>query len=285
MVSRGIAGPARAARRSFRAAATTTGVFVPFPLSVSLAGLHGNAGTDPAAARDAINTLAGMGWRALQLDGTVLRARELDRSARRDLAALFRRLDLGFSGLDLWIPPAHFADAARSDRAVAAVEAGAVLASELASLVHGSSVGAHAGGLVSLTLPADCPEAMAAHLAGACQIHGVLLADHAWPARAAPGAMGTGIDPASIIFAGADPAAEVPRLAAVPVAARLDDLAASGRVEVGSELGRLDRATYEAALYSRGFRGYLVADLRGLPDPIAAARRLRPTSDASARPR
>ena len=77
------------------------------PLSLSLAGLTPREGV-AMEPRAAIEWAAGLGYRAVQLDGAAagVRARDLDRSGRRDLAALLRRLQLGFSGLDLWIPPA-----------------------------------------------------------------------------------------------------------------------------------------------------------------------------------
>jgi len=223
-----------------------------------------------------------MGWRAIQLDGAAqgLRARELDRSARRDLAALFRRLNLSLSGLDLWIPPAHFRDAANADRAVAAVESGAVLVSELAGLIAQPPAPGRGGRLVCIALPGDCPSGVISHLDRACEAHGVMLADHAWPARAPAGTVGVGVDPASMIFAGADPVAAVSGLASTPIAARLTDLAPTGRVEVGSGAGSLDRIEYEAALHAGGFEDFLVVDLRGLPDPVASAGRQSPRHSA-----
>src|SRR5688572_21716696 len=99
--------------------------------SLSIAGVVEPVGE---GARALIEWAAGLGYRAVQLDGTMagLRARELDRSGRRDLAALLRRLELGYSGLDLWVPEAHFVDGAQQDRAVAAVVAGLELSAELA---------------------------------------------------------------------------------------------------------------------------------------------------------
>ncbi|MEM7756072.1 MAG: hypothetical protein AAF297_10600, partial [Planctomycetota bacterium] len=71
------------------------------------------------ASKAAIGAVSAMGARAIQLDATRagLRPRDLERSARRDLAATMRREELAFSGVDLWIPPHHFVDPDRADRA------------------------------------------------------------------------------------------------------------------------------------------------------------------------
>src|SRR5262249_50109421 len=154
-----------------------------------------------------------------QLDAAApgLRPRELDRSGRRDLAALLRRLELAFSGLDLWIPPSHFLDGANQDRAVGAIIAALELAHELAGLVGGD------GAVVCMALPGACPSPAAATLSeGAARI-GAQLADFAWPARVPEGPIGIGIDPAAMLLAGADPAKEVSRLPAPPTAARASD--------------------------------------------------------------
>lgn len=243
-----------------------------------MSGLGGSTGIAPGGARQQITGAAGLGYRAVQLDAAAqgTRPRELDRSARRDLGAMFRRLGLELSGLDLWIPPAHFADPANTDRAVSAVGQAAALASELAALgVAGEGA---RGRVVSVVLPEKCPEGVLAHLGSACETHGVLLADHAWPARAdtGHGAVRVGFDPGAVIFAGKDPIVEAAGLSPSPASARMTDMSPSGRVEPGSGLGRLDRAAYEAALHAAGYRGHLVVDLRGLPDVPGAAKRLAP---------
>ncbi len=246
------------------------------PISISLAGISGAGALASGGVREQVIACAALGFRAVQLDAAApgVRARELDRSARRDLAALFRRLGLAFSGLDLWIPPPHFTDVTQSDRAVAAVEAAAGLASDLSALVAAPAAEGLGGRLVCVTLPGSCPGDVVTHLSSACQVQGVTLADHAWPARESVGPVRIGIDPAAIIFAGADPVIEAARLKEPPATARLTDLSPAGRVEPGSGLGRLDRAAYEAALHARGYRACLVADLRGLPDVPGSARRL-----------
>src|SRR5262245_53671945 len=245
------------------------------PTGISLAGLAPGDGTPwSGGPRRAIDWAASLRWRGVQLDATVpgLRARELDRSARRDLASRLRRIELGFAGLDLWIPPAHFTDPTSVDRAVAAVASAVGLAGELDSLV-----GAAPGGrVVCVELPTNTPVDVVEHIGEAGRRAGVLIADHAWPPRSVSegSAVRVGIDPAAVIAAGADPAVSVSRLALPPAAARLSDLAAMGRVPAGQ--GKLDRTAYEAALVTRGYGGWLVADLRELRDQASAAAVLAP---------
>ncbi len=102
------------------------GIHPQLPLAPTL----GPLGDQPRAALD---RLAAMGFRYVQLSATQsgLRPRDLDRSARRDLLVRLRRLEMQVSGLDLWIPPAHFLDPALVDRAVDAVRAALELAGDL----------------------------------------------------------------------------------------------------------------------------------------------------------
>jgi sugar phosphate isomerase/epimerase len=234
-------------------------------LSLSLAGLAAaELRDDPRAA---IQWAAGLGYRSVQLDAAAagVRPRELDRSGRRDLAASLRRLELGFSGLDLWIPPAHFVDPAQADRALGAAAAALELAADLSRLVGGD------GAVVSIALPEKSPAALAGSLASQADRVGARIADHQWPARAGDGPVGVGIDAATLLAAGADPAAEVSRLARAPASARLSDFAPGGRVAVGE--GRLDVLAYRVALATKGYGRPLVVDLRGVRNQEAAAAR------------
>lgn len=243
-------------------------------LSLALTGLSGpDAST--AEPRGLIDLAASLGYRAVQLDAAMpgLRPRDLDRSARRDLAAILRRHELAFSGLDLWIPPDHFINPGTSDRASDAVRQAVELAAELSGLVPSLGSG-RAGRVVSLILPAKLDAALHDDLASAATSHGVMIADHAWPPRqppAAPGSpVGVGIDPAAIILAGHDPSKEVGRLAGPPASARLTDLASQGRVPPGE--GSLDELEYTIALDVRGYRDAVVLDTRGLVRPTRVAR-------------
>lgn len=245
-------------------------------LSLSLAGLERVAGAPWAAGpRAAIEWAASTGFRAVQLDGAAAgtRARELDRSARRDIAGLLRRHGLALSGIDLWIPPSHFASTAEADRAVAAVVGAADLAAEISKLVPGSIA------LVSVTMPEVSAPGVERALEAAGARAGTAVADHAWPVRP-ESLLGVGIDPAALILANADVPMAVAGLVRSPSSARWSDLSAGGRVLPGD--GKLECAMYDAALSARGFLGYRIVDLRGLRDQAAAAKeilkRLAPVS-------
>lgn len=257
------------------------------PLSLSLAGLRpevggeGESGT-PSDPRSLIEWAASLGYRAVQLDATAagLRPRELDRSARRDLAAILRRLELGLSGLDLWIPPKHYTDPARAPRAIDAVLQAIDLAADLVSLTRaGPSHSAGRAGVVSLSLPSDPPGSVLSSLADPAERTGVRIADHAWPPSGrslAPdqseAPIGIGFDPAGVMLAGDDPVQQAARLGHSIVSARLSDLSPAGRTASGSGDGRLDETAYIASLVTGGYAGSLILDLRGLPRQGRAAR-------------
>ncbi|MFM9996692.1 MAG: sugar phosphate isomerase/epimerase family protein [Phycisphaerales bacterium] len=243
------------------------------PLSVSLAGLDREADRPwSAGARAAIEWAAELGFRRVQLDATApgVRPRELDRSGRRDLAALLRRLGLSLSGIDLLIPSADFADPARGELAMSATLGAIEMAAEMATLA-----GQAGGGRVSIVLPANAREETLAAVRDQASACGVLVADLALPPRETShegDPIGVGLDPAALLLSGADPAAAASRGGRRIVAARLTDADAAARVAPGSRGGRLDRLAYVAALEAAGYRGPLVLDLRGLKDQDRAAR-------------
>lgn len=240
----------------------------PWPLSLSLVGLEPTA---PEAANPAAELRAGLalarraGCEAVTLNGAApgMRARDLDRSARRDLGATVRREGLAIAGLDLWIPASHFADAAHVDRAVSAALAAIELAADLAT---GGSGGAR--GVVSIALPRPVPPAVREALVARADATGVSLADHGWPPEPAPaaaaarGPWGAGLDPAAALAAGEDPAGLAARLGAALRAARLSDLTAAGRRAPGGPGSRLDLLAYAASLSAAGYAGALTVDVR-----------------------
>ena len=232
--------------------------------------------------RGLIDWAGAAGFRAVQLNAAQpgIRPRELDRSGRRELAALLRRSDTACAGLDLWIPPEHFNDPARGDRAVEAVVGAVELAWELGGLAAGGkrSTGQAQAPAVCLTLPAECPATVLAALESAASRCGVRIADHAWPITTRAGStmwIGVGIDPAAVLSAGEDPAALAARLGNRVAAGRLSDTAAAGatagRTAPGGGQGRLDVLAYGVALAAAGYRGWAVLDLRGIADQSAAA--------------
>lgn len=210
-----------------------------------------------------------LGCSGVQVDATTagLRPRELDRSARRDLASVLKRAELALSGVDAFVPAAHLTDPAHVDRAVGAVVQAIELASELAGLVGGLS-----GRVVSMTLPEKIGADVTAVINAACERAGVRVADHRWPAvERVEGLIGVGIDPSAVVLGGGDPSEAPLKLKTPPVSARVSDLAAQGRVAPGSGDGRMNLLRYKIALDACGYRGMPVMDLRGLQDPEKAA--------------
>lgn len=191
------------------------------------------------------------------------RARELGRSARRDLAAMVRRAELELAGIDLWIPPEHFLDDARAERAFEAVRLNAELAAELARLVGGDS-----RAVVSVQLPPSLDDATRAELGQHADRFGAVLADHTpGPIRAAPGLV-VGVDPAACIMAG-ESAGKRAVAGGASSSLRLSDMNSTGRCAVGSEGARLDLKGYAGACLTVGGVGrhWITIDTRGIHDP------------------
>jgi sugar phosphate isomerase/epimerase len=236
-------------------------------LSLSVAGVR-----DHADARAAIEWVASLGYRAIQLDATMpgLRPRELDRSARRGVASTMRRLGLVFSGLDLWIPPEHFADPARQERAVDAVTAAIQFAADLRD-----------GPLapVSVAFPPQGADAGINHVRSTAARIGVPIAAFGEIVHQDEDPIGAGIDPAAILAAGGSVTAEVSNAARVLASARLSDWKGSRRIVPGS--GTLDVGAYRVALSIAGRPRHIVVDLRDLDDLESAARRARQAWDGS----
>lgn len=237
-------------------------------MAIATSGLQGTTGEPAghASPRRAIAWAAEVGFRAVQIDGTVLKARELDRSARRDLAATFRRHELAIAGIDLWIPPSHFAREEAVDRAASALVESLDLAADLADLVPGSRR------VVSVEFPATVEASALEAIRVRADRRGAMVADHAWPMVESRlgGPVMFGLDPSALLLAGVDPAATASRFMHMVASARLSDLAATGRVAPGE--GRLDLLAYRVALETGGFRGPLVLDLRQVPAGVSKAR-------------
>ncbi len=236
--------------------------------SLALAGLDA-ARPDP---RQGIRLAVERAVPAIQLDAMhpMTRPRELDRSARRDLAAMLRRAGLRCSGIDLWIPPEHFIDPARADLAISAAESALIAAGEIASLTSGDPV-------LCVTLPReDGDTSVAQTLSAAAQRAGAVVADHTWPPLENQGSehLAIGFDPAGVVASGesGDLHSLLARAAPRLRAARLSDMGPAGRVEPGS--GRLDLLQYQVAVATSGFDGDLVIDLRAIRDQEAALDRV-----------
>ena len=236
-------------------------------IAVSLSGLPARTGTPWATTQQTCAWVRDQRVRGVALDASRpdCRARDLGRSARRDLGAMLRRTELEMVGIDLFIPPEHYADSARCERAMETVQQTAMLAVELARLVGGRS-----RPVVSLTLPASLPEHERASLTAVFEKYGAVGADHtpATPEAPTPGVwLAPGVDPAAHLLAGQDPvaAAARPGLAAL----RLSALNATGRCPVNAEGARPDATAYAAAVLTSGQR-WITADTRGCAEPAKA---------------
>jgi sugar phosphate isomerase/epimerase len=242
------------------------------PNTTSLAPTLAPLQTEPRAAFDRLHA---MGFRHVQLSATQrgMRPRELDRSARRDLAAMLRRREMSIAGVDAWIPPRHFLDDAHSDRAVAAAIDAISFAADLGRCP------------VSFTLPAGKNEEERAALAPVIEAlvarasHlGVILADHAVPVTERDGVQ-IGIDPAAWLAAGEDPTAAATRHAPSIACVRLCDLLLSGmRGPINDdEEGRLDVTAYRVAVSLCELAQPVVIDTRQWRDPWSGLERTKDT--------
>jgi sugar phosphate isomerase/epimerase len=205
-----------------------------------------------------------LGFSSVQLSATQsgLRPRDLDQSARRDLLATLRRLELELAGVDLWIPPAHFLEAVHIDRAVGAMLSAIEFAADLGRVP------------VSVALPHEINDEILEAISEAAHRHGAPIADHAIPTadsqrpQADSELLSVGIDPASWLAAGLDPSEGVVRAGDALQSARLCDLSSTGlRAPVGESDGRLDVHAYRASLSVAGYRRPIVVDARQWADP------------------
>ena len=231
------------------ASPTSTSIMVSPITNVLLAPTMGSLGCGP---RDAMQAVHDAAFRAVQLPLTGpgrLVPRDLGASARRDVRATLRRLELDAAGLDCWIPAAHFSSSDTVDRAVAAVVDACSLAGALDRCP------------VSVLLPADIDAAVVETMLAGAAAHGVQLIDHAHPSAAW---CGMGLDPALALAQGEDPL----MLAGRCDAARLSDVSQGVRSVPGAPAGQLNLVAYKAALDVSGHR-IVALDLRQLPDPAS----------------
>jgi hypothetical protein len=254
------------------------------PPALAISGLRDDKAflSSPAAGpRAPIEAAAKLGFRAVVLDATApgLRPRDLDRSARRDLASLLRRLELAFAGLDLWIPPEHFASAEHADRASSACVGAIDLAADLARESSGQP-------LISLALPRALEgerlalfEGVVRGLIDHADRAGVTLADHAHPLGEAQGAtvdasspLALGVDPAAILLRDGDPVLTAAKWGSRVRVARWSDADSVSRVApMNPPRGRLDLLAYAATVASATVAQRFVVDLRGVAEPLASA--------------
>ena len=219
-----------------------------FELSLSSAGLRDAEGRIQDI-RATLEFARSAQYHAIQLNAAdpLTRPRDLGRSARRDLAAHIRRHELRCSGIDLWIPKAHFCDAVQ-------------FVADLAELTTGERI-------LSCAIPWQSGAVVLAEVAARAASVDVVVANHVypWPETVVPeGPVRVGVDPAEIILASADPAQAVSEATSsgLLASARLCDLASSGRVAPGE--GALDLLSYRVALSTGSRAGPLIVDVRGL---------------------
>lgn len=193
-----------------------------------------------------------------------MRARDLDRSARRDIAAIVRRNGLTFTGLDLWIPDDHFASPQHAARAVEAVTQACGLAGELAKLIDNSGQPS-----VCITLPTKPSRELVSTLVGAALSAGVRIADYRASISESGEVLGFGLDPATEILAQREPLTVASASGNVLNDARLTDATARGRMVVGQ--GKLDVRAYHAVLRTVTLLRHVVIDTRDLSMPAEAA--------------
>lgn len=185
-----------------------------------------------------------------------------------------RRGELGFGGVDLFLPPLDFVDPKTLDRAVGAVLGAIGLAADLAGSGGAGLGGAGSGGdgrVVSLVLPEDLEDDVRSTIDDEATRQGVRLADHAWPIgeRETQGMMLAGLDPVRVLEAGESPAKAAARYGDYLAGARLCDRDETGRCAVGATGARLDVLSYAAALATVGVASVTI-DLRGLHEPAGA---------------
>ena len=269
------------------------------------------SGAEALPLREALAWLSASGYRGVQLSATdpATRPRELDRSARRDLAATLARHELACSGLDFLIPSSHYIEPEHQQRAVDALFAAIELAANLR--VHLAAVGGARG--VGVPVVVQCPDEIDATLVAviesAASREGVPVlqlgagTSVAFPAVSSAGpssssssssssspsgsssaskwvsnsasnclsALGVAVDCAATLAAGANPASVLSSLGARLGGVRLVDLTRSGMRAPILEPGdsRLDALAVKVALSISGFHALPVADARQWLEPRA----------------
>lgn len=205
--------------------------------------------------------MSSVGEPRIHLDAMMagLRPRELDRSARRDLASILKRAGVRATGIDLYLPPAHLAEESHVDRAVGAITSAIELLAELGSL------GVLETRVLCLALPPKPLASALQAIAGSALARDITITDFSLPAAAdVPASIARGVDCAQAIAAGQDPAALV--ASSSPRAIRLCDWDGAARVPVG--MGRLDISAVAVSASIASPSAPVVIDLRGVEEFI-----------------
>ena len=231
--------------------------------ALSIAGVHNPPGSRGGGVRAAVDWAASLGFGALQLDAAApgVRARELGRSARRDLAATLRRRGLALTGLDLWIPPEHYTSPETGDRAAGALLAAIDLAAELGPLAGSRGV------VVSVTLPEDPGGGLLDAIAARADAGGVLVED--FTSEPPGGVIRPGFDTSRHLLRGEKPGRAFARSASALATLRLNDADDTGRRALGR--GLLDIEMMRALHATLTPTIPVITDLRGRIDPATGA--------------
>ncbi len=234
-------------------------------ISISTAGFQ----SEDRSTRSMISQIHSMRSRGIALDGSApdCLARELTRSARRDLASTLRRNELDLTGLDLWIPPEHFVDQSTVQRAMDALNQAAELSSELAQLVGGRS-----RPIVSVILPKELPAIERSSIGSSAQRVGALIVDHQPEIENPIPGIRIGIDPSMILLDGRSPGKAITQAGPDLGAVRLNDMNAMGRCAIGAPGSKLDLKGFAGALLVSG-QEWITLDVREIPDPQLACQK------------
>jgi sugar phosphate isomerase/epimerase len=215
--------------------------------------------------RETIEWVGSLGVRGVQLSLPHVAGRErMGHSARRDLRATLRRLELQCAGLDAPVPPADWLLGDRVDRVVDAFDRALELAESLDRAA------------VTLATPSPSSDAAAearrqevlAVVVARAATRGVALADLSASTRPLQRPLGACIDPAAAIAAGGHLHEVIARCAGSIAGARVCDLLRTGlRGPIGEPEGQVRVSEYRASLEVAGFRGLPVVDPVQWPQP------------------
>ena len=215
-----------------------------------------------ADTREALAWASSVGYRGVQLSATEpgLRPRDLSNSARRDLAATLGRLELTCSGIDFFIPPAHFSDPVHVSRAFEAVEATLEFAATLGRAPVTVALGANEQCEIRHAIAAA-----ASRLGVGVHLPVVSLDD----AAAIELPFAASLDCATVLGAGGKPEELVARLGARLGSVRLVDLWRSGLrgAILEPRESRLDALALRVALEIAGFTASPLVDARQWANP------------------
>ena len=225
------------------------------------------SGANAMPLREAFAWLSSAGYSAVQLSATdpLTRPRELSRSARSDLASALTRSELVCSGVDFFIPPAHFLDSAQLTRAMESLLAAVEFAAQLCRVP------------VVAAIPVETATDVVAEIAATAAKLGsaVLIPVASADSALIPAGLGACLDCAAALGLGQEPHAVVATLGNRLGGVRVVDLLRSGMrgpIHEPRE-SRLDAMALRAVLDVASFRGIPVMDARQWPDPRAGLAR------------